>query len=261
MELTNWQELSDRGPDLVLCLDFPGGRAAAGFAELAAGTPADACFLHIGQVGSGTGEPLGTQAGRWVAEVRETGRPVRAVFGFCAGATLATCVADAVAETGPPPVVLLFDAVATNAGRLCHQFTSAVESSAEHLTTEELDGARQLADDLAEARSDDLPPIAAELTERYDRLMGAVAERLSLNEFFHQELTRGFTAYLDYLLLAGQGGFDTRAGTPVFLTSLEHDPPVDGVRHLPLEFNHDDLLREAEVHKLVADLLSGAHLW
>jgi len=33
MELTDWRQLSDRGPDLVLCLDFPGGRAAAGFAE------------------------------------------------------------------------------------------------------------------------------------------------------------------------------------------------------------------------------------
>ncbi len=32
MKLTNWRQLSDRGPDLVLCLDFPGGRAAAGFA-------------------------------------------------------------------------------------------------------------------------------------------------------------------------------------------------------------------------------------
>ena len=40
MELTNWRQLSDRGPDLVPCLDFPGARAAAGFAELAAGVPA-----------------------------------------------------------------------------------------------------------------------------------------------------------------------------------------------------------------------------
>ncbi|NUT45747.1 MAG: hypothetical protein HOV94_00305, partial [Saccharothrix sp.] len=47
MELTHWRQLVDRGPELVLCLDFPGGRAAAGFADLAAGVEVDACFLHL----------------------------------------------------------------------------------------------------------------------------------------------------------------------------------------------------------------------
>ncbi|MFL6141273.1 MAG: hypothetical protein ACJ72N_05275 [Labedaea sp.] len=261
MELTNWQQLSDRGPDLVLCLDFPGGRAAAGFAELAAGVPIDACFLHIGQTGSGRVEPLGVHAGRWVAQALATGRPVRAVFGYCAGTTLATAVADAVAAAGPAPVVVLFDAVTTTAGSLGAQFTTALESSAEHLTADELDGARRLAENLAEAHPDDLPRIAAELTERYDRLMVAVAERLSLNEFFRKELTRGFTGYLDYLLLASQGGFDTSAATPVFLSSQDHELPVDGVRNISREVGHADLLRDAQVHKIVADLLRGEQPW
>lgn len=29
MELTNWQQLSDLGPGLVLCVDFPGGLPTA----------------------------------------------------------------------------------------------------------------------------------------------------------------------------------------------------------------------------------------
>src|SRR5262249_37082971 len=159
--------LSDRGPDLVLCLDFPGGRAAAGFAELAAGVPVDACFLHIGQTNAGqepgTAGRLDTRVERWVAEALATGRPVRAVLGYCAGTALAARVADTVAEPGPPPMVLLFDAVTTTGGALCDQFTSAVESSAEHLTADELDGARELSEELVETYPEDLPRIAAGL--------------------------------------------------------------------------------------------------
>src|SRR5579859_3887544 len=97
MELTNWRQLSDRGPDLVPCLDFPGARAAAGFAELAAGVPVDACFLHFRQAGAG---PLAACVDRWADELLATGRPVRAVLGYCAGTALATRLADAIAMAG-----------------------------------------------------------------------------------------------------------------------------------------------------------------
>jgi hypothetical protein len=258
VELTHWRQLADRGPDLVLCLDFPGGRAAAGFADLASGVPVDACFLHLAQPGTG---PLDACVDRWVADAVATGRPVRAVLGYCAGASLATCVADAVAESAPVPVTLLFDAAATTAGSLGHQFTSTIETSADHLTAEELDDARALADRLVEAHPDDLPRIAAALVDRYDALMGEVATRLSLNQFFRQQLTGGFTAYVEYMLLAAQGRFDTRTGTPLSVSSKDHEPPVDGVRRLALDFDHADLLREPAVHDLVAELLIGERPW
>src|ERR1700726_3005469 len=215
MELTNWRQLSDRGPDLVPCLDFPGGRAAAGFAELAAGVPVDACFLHFRHA----------CPGRWGDELLAPGRPVRAVLGFCAGTALATRLADAIAATGPPPMVVLFDPVFTTGGSLASQFTSVLESSARHLTADELADARGLAEQLVETYPDDLPRIAAALTDRYDRLMRAVADRLSVHEFLRQELTGAFTAYLDYLLLASEGGFDMRTTTPLFLCSPAPEPP------------------------------------
>ena len=98
MKLTNWRQLSDGGPDLVPCLDFPGGRAVAGFPELAAAVPIDASFLHNQRA---TADPLAVCVDRWVAELTATGRPVRAVLGFCSGSALATRVADAIAATGP----------------------------------------------------------------------------------------------------------------------------------------------------------------
>lgn len=258
MELTNWRQLSDRGPDLVLCLDYPGGRAAAGFAELVAGVPVDACFLHLRQVGSGT---LAACVDRWADELLGTGRPVRAVLGYCAGAAMATRLADVIAAIRPPPMVVLFDAVATTGGSLASQFASALESSARHLTADELADAHSLSEHLVETYADDLPLIAAALADRYELLIRAVAGRLSVHEFLRRELASAFTAYLDYLLLASEGGFDMRTTTPLFLSSAGYEPPVEGARTIALDIGHADLLRASHVHELVADLLTGEHLW
>jgi hypothetical protein len=255
MELTSWRELADRGPDLVLCLDFPGGRVAAGFTELVAGLPVDACFLHIGQTGDGA---LAACVEDWVAQIAATGRPVRAVLGFCAGAALATRVADAIT---PPPVVVLFDAADTTGAALVGGFMAALESSAQHLTADELADARDLTEQLMATCPDDLERIAAALTDRYDRLMTAVADRLSLPEFYRQELTNGFTAYLNYRLLTGQGGFDTHTTTPLFVFSADYEQPVTDVRTITLDVGHADLLRDPELHKLVTDLLRREQPW
>ena len=258
MKLTNWRQLSDGGPDLILCLDFPGGRAVAGFAELAPGVAIDASFLHNERA---TADPLKVCVDRWVAELTATGRPVRAVLGFCSGCALATRVADAIAATGRAPMVVLFDAVPTTGESLAGQLPSALESSARYLTADELADARDLSEQLAATYADDLPRIAAALTDRYDQLIGVVADRLSVHEFLRQELTGTFTAYLDYLLLASEGGFDMRTTTPLFLTSAGYEPPVAGARTIALDIGHADLLRAPHVHELVADLLTGEHPW
>jgi hypothetical protein len=92
-------------------------------------------------------------------------------------------------------------------------------------------------------------------------LMRAVADRLSLHEFTFKELTDGFTAYLDYLLLTSEGGFDMRSTTPLFVCSNGYEPPVEDARTIMLDIDHADLLRAPETHKLVADLLTGEYSW
>lgn len=263
MELTKWRELCDRGSDLVLCLDFPGGRAAAGFAELAAGTPVELCFLHIGQSDPGATRGLDAHVDEWVGEALGTGRPVRAVLGYCAGAALATRVADAIRVAAPakPPAVMLFDAAAVSVATLCDQFVSSVEASSAHLAAGELDDARGWSEELLGAYPDDPPRVAAGLADRYDRLMAGVADRLSLDEFFRHELTDGFAAYMAYLLLAGQGGLDLRAGTPLFLSSMDCELPVEPANSLSFDVDREQLLRDAEVLTLVAGLLGGEQPW
>lgn len=265
-ELTDWQPLCDRGADLVLCMDFAGGRAAAGFAELASAVPVDSCFLHIRPPDPGV-EPdlLDTRIEQWVRQVQGTGRPVNAVLGFCGGARMATCVADAVSAAGSPqPKVVLFDAVVmTGATALSDQFASAIAASAEHLTESELDGAHQYAERLIDKYPNDLPGVAAALAGRYDALMTGVARRLSLSDIFRQELTRGFTSYLTYLLLASQGRLDMRTGTPLFVSSMDHEleHAVEHARTVSLDVDRAELLRDAETTKLVADVLRGEFSW
>jgi hypothetical protein len=183
------------------------------------------------------------------------------VLGYCAGTAMATRLADAIAAAGPPPMVLLFDAVSTTDGSLASQFVSALESNARHLTADELADARGLSERLVAAYPGDLPRIAAALIDRYDRLIRAVADRLSVHEFLRQELTRAFTAYLDYLLLASEGGFDMCTTTPLFLCSAGYEPPVEGARTIVLDIGHADLLRAPQVHEFVTDLLTGEHPW
>ena len=234
----------------------------AGFPDLAAAVPVDVSFLHNERASVG---PLSVCLDRWVAELTATRRPVRAVLGFCSGCALATRVADAIAAspaaTGPAPRVVLFDAVPTTGDSLAGQLPSALEPSARHLTADELADARDLAEQLAATYPDDLPLIAATLSDRYDRLMRAVADRLSLHEFAFRELTDGFTAYLDYLVLTSEGGFDMRSTTPLFVCSNGYEPPVENARTIMLDVDHADLLRVPEAHKLVADLLTGEHPW
>lgn len=254
-----WRQLDDRGPDLVLCLDFPGGRAAAGFADLAGNAPVDACFLHLGPVRAELG-PLRAQAGEWVRAATADGRRVVGVLGYCAGTALATRVADAVVDAGmAAPEVLLFEAGTVDAGALCRQFVTVVESSAGQLTEDELAGAHRWQQELLERYPHDPSHIAEGLTHRYDELMAGVAARLDLGEFFRHELTAGFTSYLDYLVLAGAGGPDLRSGTPLFVSSRDHHLDFAAARHVRVDVGREELLRDIEVHKLVAGLLRGEH--
>jgi hypothetical protein len=158
-------------------------------------------------------------------------------------------------------MVVLFDAMPTTGMSLTGQFEVAVESNARHLTADELADVHGLAEQLAQTCPDDLPRIAAALADRYEDLMRAVAARLSLSEFLRQELTSTFTAYMDYLMLASEGGFDMSTTTPLFLCSADFEPPVEGARAIALDTVHDDMLRDPLVHKLVADLLTGEHPW
>jgi hypothetical protein len=257
--LASWRQLCDRGEHLVLCVDFAGGRAGAGFADLAGKAPIEASFFHLERMPAGPEAvaPLATFAERWAGEVRRTGRPLRGVFGFCAGAALATAIADALVEAGTErPPVLLFDAVTVTGTTLCDQFMAAVESSTEHLTADEVDDARQLSEDLlARHGQDRLPSTAAQLVDRYRQLMTRLAARLRFGLFLRDELVGDFAAYMSYLLIASGGTLDLRDGTPVFLSSKDHEPDFEPVLHLPFQTSRNDLLRDADVAKAVADLL------
>ena len=88
-----------------------------------------------------------------------------------------------------------------------------------------------------------------------------VVDRLSLGEFIRLELTGGFAAYMAYLLLAAQGGLDLRVGTPLFVSSQGHQPPVDPVSSMSFDVEREQLLRDTDVLKFVAGVLRGEQPW
>ena len=257
MTLSSWRQLCDRGGDLVLCLDFTGGRAEAGFADLVKKAPIEAGFFHIGRISAGpeAALPLATHVQRWAGEVRRAGRPVRGVLGYCAGAALATAIADALVEAGAsPPPVLLFDAATVTGTSLCDEFMAAVESSAAHLTTDEVDDAHRLADDLLARHRDHLSSTAVQLVDRYRELMIRLAARLRIGPFL-DELVDDFAEYMAYLLIASGGTLDLRGGTPVFFSSKDHELDFEPVSHVSFPTSRSDLLGDIEVVKVVTDLL------
>jgi hypothetical protein len=198
LELPSWQQLCDRGADLVLCLDFATTPNSTGFAALASSSFAGTTILHIRQSvfvrRNGTGDRLDPMARDWAREVLGTGRSVSTVLGHREGSALATAVADAIAGTGEtPPSVILFDATTVTGADA--ELAAVVDSP----------------------------------------------ERLA------------------YLLLARQGKLATRKGTPLFLSSRDHQ--LDHGRNIALDVGRDELLDDLDVVKLVADLLRGERSW
>lgn len=131
-ELPGWQQLCDRGPDLVLCLDFATTPDSAGFTTLASSSLIGTRILHIRQSvfrqWNGTVDRLDAWARHRAREVLDTGRLVSAVLGYREGSTLATAVADAIAEAQRPPTVVLFDATTVIGARAA--LAAAAESPA-----------------------------------------------------------------------------------------------------------------------------------
>jgi thioesterase domain-containing protein len=259
MEPGSWRQLTGHGPALIACLDFPGTRAAAGFADLAAAVPAAGTWLHLDQPGPG---PLPASAARWAAGLTAAGRPVRAILGYCAGAALAAPLAAALTAAGPPPLLILLDAMCTTSQTLTSQYTLAVESSTRHLTPAELTSALALPAQLTADHPQDLPRIAAALAARYTQLISAVAARLNLHHQLRRELTTTFTAYMNYLLLTSQGRYTaTAAPAACYLTSAGYQPPTPDTPAITLDTTHDNLLRDPRTHTLITSLLKGDQPW
>lgn len=250
------------GHGLTLAVDFTtSGRGQAQFADLAgilaphtAATvwasvppPADADVAHDGEA----------YLDWWLGEVRDSGRHVEAVLGYCAGAVHAAALAERIAEwQHDAPQLLLFDPELPNTAGLYHDFHAAGDTLAGLLTPEEL-AEFHAAGQRLEARYGDgeLPAAGAELAAVFTAAVGTAAERLELDDDIRDELAGAFDSLVGYLTAA-----TTLDPLPAWsaATALTTSAPAHPVgRELRQDTPHDDLLRDPATARALAGLLDA----
>lgn len=104
-----WNVLRDGpGPEIVLACDFAAaGRRIATFAELVALTGDGPTVWESAPAPPEAALDGEAQLRRWAEAVRASGRPVRAVLGFCTGAVYAAALAAEISRWQPTRLVLL----------------------------------------------------------------------------------------------------------------------------------------------------------
>jgi hypothetical protein len=268
-ELKTWRELvGGKTDDVILAIDFDAtGRPEARFTDLAERLgPSFTIWETLpAQVGATDGEGYIKQ---WADEVRSTGRHVRAVLGFCAGAAFAPSMSARIGTWQETPPLILFDPEIVTPITLYWQYVKVVELAATSLTPGELDEARETGR-LAQQLVSNLDQLAAELLKTFQKFAGIAFERMGLNAEKSAELMDTFAGFVGYLAAAGQLEPipDWRTATVLASTSptsglngLRAIDPTLGddvaAREIRFELEHAELLRDDQVIKTVRELLA-----
>lgn len=268
-----WSEIGGEGPgDLVLAVDFTAsGRPEARFADLfrltdtgqpAWETESRSLPTEIGPSGQEYVE-------RWLAPVRESGRTVSAVLGFCIGGVYAAELADRIEEfQGARPQLLLFDPEKATPQTLYWQFHKVVDLFTPLLGADRTGAVHQAGRD-AITTTTDLASLGRELVKLFREVSEDAFEQLGFTADRRAEFTEAFTSFVAYVVGAGDldataawtGAVAFTSATPVSgLNPLRTQDPAgaDGVvgRELFFEAQHVDLLRDERAARTLADLLA-----
>jgi len=206
MSRTHWRPLNSGAGALVLAVHFDPGTGEPGFADLAANLGGVRLFETVPPRLAGDildrSEPV-SYVGPWLAELDELRPPVRAVLGYCAGASLAGVLAAEVARAGlGEPPLLVFAPQRVNAATLATEFVSATDRLSAQLTAEELAAARRAAAEVrgADRSTEYLAAMASALEGAYRTAVRAATHRLGVAPAAQRQLGDRFATYLAYLV-------------------------------------------------------------
>lgn len=249
-----WRCLRQGDGEIIATVDFLPGRFEAGFAELATllgGTetvleavvpavePADETDLVAGWL-VGCGDGIGT---------------VKAVLGYCAGASLACALADRVAGRGVVPAVVLFDPQPVTKWTLYGQFVRVVEAVESFgragCLQDEILRARELVERSEGPGSD----LTNRLADRYRTLVGSALAELDVEAGYVDELHQRFLGYLGYLELARRTPLRSSECEPFVILSATHENVPDGWPSQRFEVARSELLRNEAVARAVGDVI------
>ena len=265
----SWNLLSpDDSGDLILTSDYPAtGRTVAGFADLFAGLPGTHAVWETAPPRS-AGDAAASadeRTGRWAAEVRESGRPVRAVLGFCVGSVFAAGLAERIAEwSAQPPRLILFDPERPDPGLLHRHYRELMNGLAAYLGPGELETAQRAGDEAARETTD-MAALALALANLFAEHGGRAFARTGLDAVRSAELVDTFRSFLRYLVAAAD--LDPRK-VWAQATALSSATATSGLNALPdeerarttareirFDVGHTELLRDDEVIRTVRDLM------
>ncbi len=238
---------------IMVGVDFESGRMEPGFADLA---PLLALPYSLVQpappIVSGV-DGLGVRyVEAWVREVKDNDLDVRAVFGYCAGGSIACAMATELGLVGYRPAVVLLDPDEVSGSMLCYQFMLAVQQFGEFMNPDELASLIEAA--RAKCRGSDLTDPARWLVEEYRRVAQRALVDLGADDELVDELSQRFAQYVEYLLACWQVGYGTAEDDVLTILSEDYRLPagVGGVvRRFPV--NHLDILVSQPIATVAAD--------
>ncbi|NRQ39369.1 hypothetical protein HII36_47235 [Nonomuraea sp. NN258] len=267
-----WREIAaDHSGEIVLAADFDvAGRPEARFADLAPLlAPRHTVWVtDPWAVADAPGDRADSYVKRWVDEVDASGRPVRAVLGFCGGAVYAAAIADELERRhGRSPRILLFDPERPTALGMYFQFCKALDQLAPALGPAEI-GRAQEAAQYEQVLAADLTDYATALLRIFLERGREAFDRLDLSEAHRAEFTGAVRIFLAFMAAAEQvdhGPAWRRA------TAISSSTPTSGLNghrllnpgqaaglvgtEVRCQVPHVDLLRSATTADLVSGLL------
>jgi hypothetical protein len=277
---TTWTPLLSSGnatdssgsDDLILCADFhTTGRPEAGFQDLVAQLDHSATFWHVNPpvVAPGSGTDVKTYIRSWLQPVREQGRTVRAVFGYCVGTVYAAALADELAAVQQEaPQVLLFDPEPTSMETIRYQFGNVFGMLSSILNEEDVAETQGEVERLIQLEGMTVGNYASQLYTTFRRVGERAFERAGLDQEYGAEMWALFSAFLSYLSYADLLDPHDRWLTSTALSSSGEYNGLNRLRRTgefgegPLvaqEFRfdagHGELLRSEEVARTVGKLM------
>ncbi|WP_435135351.1 hypothetical protein [Actinacidiphila sp. bgisy144] len=255
-----WKVLNDGGDEpLVLAVDFAvSGRPESTFKELACLLDPCTPLWETRQPEPAQARTFGGEdfAAYWAEAVRGTGRPVRAVLGYCVGALYAGRLAQLLAaEQDAAPAVVLFDPEPPSPAGMTADFRAAVARLSSVLSPEESALAAQAAEEAARD-SGSIAALGTTLTGIFSDIAGAAFTRAGLDAELADELSTAYQAFVSYIAAAGDFDPVTSWAGATALTTSRTDPHARhaGQRRF-VEADHDDILRSQATADLLTDLL------
>lgn len=193
----------------------------------------------------------------WVRGVRDTGRPVRAVLGYCVGGLYAARVAQLLAvEQAEAPDVILLDPEPPHQAGLVADFRAAVARLSSVLSPEESALAGQAAEE-ATAQSDSVATLGATLSEIFTDIAGAAFARAELPAELAAELSDAYAAFVAYIAAASVFDPAVLWADATALTTVAADPHARYAgRVVPVDAAHEDVLRSPATADALTELLT-----